>query len=381
MNPTAQVISMVKKQVSTGWLNKLIVSAYKVAGFLILAMIMLGLTSYIVGFTFFLVSRSWLSPTILSPSDEKVIKLGAQLAQESSLRDKLAAERRDVVGRLGHERQVIRVEEEFQRSFSLAMRAELTDRRAQRDRLARLVSDHQATKEEILRSSQAYSGMSRERLGELFEARLIDEDGLLSGSYELAQIAHSSLSLKEKTADLDTRIATLRRQVASLDAAASAISPAGIGYAGELSYEVLRLKREFDASVVEVERARDSEKAIEENLVAMDGTLARYDRIIQSIQSSPYLQAAEKDLTIAFAPYSNMKNVLRGSSVHRCLLIFVWCEQVGEVAEVLQGEVHGNHPAPGQGPTRGQMVRLHLRDGSAAQETLLHVGRAPLFFF
>ena len=55
-------------------LRKLIVSSYKVAGFVILLGILTGLASYVVMTLFYYGSSSWMAPVILSPGDRRVLE-------------------------------------------------------------------------------------------------------------------------------------------------------------------------------------------------------------------------------------------------------------------------------------------------------------------
>ncbi len=366
------------KQMGAMQLNKLIVSAYKVMGFAILTTILVGLGSYLVVNVFYLANRSWVAPAIISPVDERVLQLNAQLAQESSLRDKLMADRLDMMARLNDANRVVATEEAFQHSFALAMQADLADRKSELAKFQSLIGTYNNTQREVFRSSEAYSGMSRGRMQELFGAHVIDQDAFINGQYQLAQIGNANLSLAEKNAEVSTRVNDLKRTVSSLQLTTMSIGADGAKVKDSaLSYEILRIKHEFDKSVLEAKKAEDSADGYKQSIVAIDATLARYDRVLKNIQDSPYMKAAEHNLTVAFVPYDNIGNVEKGKPIYGCSLGIVWCHKIGTVAELLEGEVLGKHPLHNQ-EIRGVFVEMQLEDPKWAEETVLHIGHAPL---
>ena len=366
------------KKIDAMQLNKLIVSAYKVMGFAILTTILLGLISYLGINVFYLVSRSWIAPAIISPVDERVLQLNAQLAQEMSLRDKLMADRLDMMARLNDSNRIVATEEAFQHSFALAMQADLADRKAELAKFQGLIGTYNSTQSEVFRSSEAFSGMSRGRMQELMSAHVIDQDAFLQGQYQLAQMAGSNLGLAVKNAEIDSRVTDLKRQVSSLDATIQGIgNDKDKAKDAAFSYEILRIKHEFDKSVLDAKKAEDQADGYKQAIVSIDNTLSRYDRILKNIQDSPYMKAAEHNLTVAFVPYDNIGNVEKGKTVYGCSLGLFWCHKIGTIAELLTGEVMGKHPLHNQ-EIRGVFVEMQLEDPKWAEETVLHVGHAPL---
>src|SRR5438132_13341983 len=81
-------------------LNTVAVNAYKAVGLVVLGAILAGLLSYLTMQGFFVFSRRWIAPTILSPTDERVLRLSVQLAEQSANRDRLLGERREPQTRL-----------------------------------------------------------------------------------------------------------------------------------------------------------------------------------------------------------------------------------------------------------------------------------------
>jgi len=359
--------------------NSFIVSAYKAGGFVILAGILTGMASYLSTSVFYLVDRSWIEPAILSPTDERVLKITSEIADESSRRDRLLFERRELAVRLAHERRVVVSEQAFQESVVGALQGDIGARRADLARIRRLSAAHAAARKEIVRARAAYADLSRERLGQLFAARIIDQDGLVNGSYQLAQIAHSSLMLDESDANLDVRLRALSREVASLSSLASLLAAGGDGPAPELSYEVVRIKQVHDKSVLESERARAAGEALEQNIGALDASIVEHEGVIAALKSSPYLRAAAHEITIAFVPYDNVENVSSGVPVYGCLVGFLWCEKVGSVTGVLDGEARGRHPIRSV-ELRGQLVTLDVDGAAWSRRAILYAGKKPLLF-
>ena len=61
-------------------------------GFGILSIIVVVLVGYITTSAFYFVSDSWIVPMAVSPTDEKVLALQAQLAEQENVRDRIADE-------------------------------------------------------------------------------------------------------------------------------------------------------------------------------------------------------------------------------------------------------------------------------------------------
>jgi hypothetical protein len=358
-------------------LNKLVVSVYKLAGFGVLTVILLGLGSYLAINAFYFVSSSWVVPTVLSPTDDHVMQLDAMGSQESAARGGLVTKRLELTSQLKAAERAVVVEESFQEAFRTAMSTDLADRKTELAKLRALLATYVATKRDIAKSNGAFSGMERGNLESQFQAHVIDQEQMLAGNLQLAQIAGTTLSLDEKNVEIDTRIAALQREVASLEAAGNATSARG-RVSLQLSYDVLHIKREFDDSVLASEKARDDAEALRDSITTLDGIIAEHDRLLATIKHSPYEMAADRNLTIAFVPYDNKANATLGTAVYGCAYSIVWCKRVGTVAEVIDGEVVAKHPLHNK-DLRGVMVRLSLDDARWIEKPVLHVGGRPLF--
>jgi hypothetical protein len=349
-------------------LNRLVVSAYKAVGFVILGTILLGLASFIFTNLFYMVNASWMTPLELSSTDPRVLQLDAQRAAAKAARDALAQQRLELVARTQDAKRVVASEETFQRSFGDAMKASLADQSAQLAGFQRLVSDLEKTRREVTATNKEYAALSADELKKQYDAHLIDVDQRTKGGYELAQIAGANLALHQRNVEVDARITELRRAVRSLK---------GAGSSGTMSYDVLHMRHEYDQSVLASQKAADEASALEKSVAMLDKTIADYDGQLTRIEKAPYLLAADASVSTAFVPYDNVEAVKLGDDVYACAVSVIACKKIGRVAELLEGEVVGKHPLHNR-EMRGVLVRLQLDDADAVQKPVLHLHRAPL---
>ena len=339
--------------------QKYVVSTYRLLGFVILTVIVLVLVSYIVTSIFYMMSDSWVQPMVVSPTDEKVLTLKSQLAEQSNLRDKVALE-------LQHTERYIADQQEFQAEFIKAVQADLAERKTTLKRLRRLADGYAGARTQVTRSNRAFAKQSKKQLRQEYAAGLIDRNAMLQGSFQLAQITNSNMSLAERQTEFETRAREIDAEAHALEAILSEQQADGV-----LSYEILKVKQEYDSSRLETKKALEAREALK-------ASLARYDAIIGSIQESPFLRAADHSANVAFVPYANLDDVEPGAPVYACALEFFACSEVGKVIEVLPGEVAGKHPMRDKS-LRGQMVELELDDHDAVAKNVLFVGSKPLF--
>jgi hypothetical protein len=349
-----------KKRLNQAQLNKWVVSTYKLIGFSVLTLIVLGLVSYLASNLFYWWSTSWIEPTVIAATDEHVMQLSTKLAEVASTRDKLAADLQDAD-------RVIAMQQEFLANAQQALSDELSDRQNELRRLAELNRRYASTRAQIHNASHLYTGMSRRRLAAEYDARLIDRSGAVTGAFQLSQIAQGDLSLDEKGVELDKRTAELTRDTQALSAL-KAQTPAG----GKRSFEVLRILADLKRAQVELAKAVDSRKVLA-------ASLARYEKMVKDLQDSPYLRAVEKKATIAFVPYENLDHVKAGTPLYSCWTGLFFCHKAGTVVDVLSGEMTVKHPLHNQ-MMRGQSVQVQLTDPRAAERNVLFAGGRPILF-
>jgi hypothetical protein len=357
--------------------SSFIISAYKLAGIAALVSILSGLAGYIGKNLFFLVDETWISPTVISPHDERVLQLNAQYAQQSSLREKLAAERYELSARRADALRTADSQCRFQAGYWRALEEDRKAKVKTLGKLEHLQARYAGSKSRIVGSNEVFSAFSRNRLESLAAAHLLENDGVISGQFQLSQIEHSNLTLDEKEVMLGNQKDAIGREVDALHRVLD--ERKAFGVAGALSYETLRLEQEYEKSMLERYKASDIGEALDRAIEAADATLARYDRLLQGIKESPYMRAAQHSLTIAAVPYENASTAKAGAPLYACRIGFLLCSKVGHVVESIEGEVPVRHPLHSQF-LRGQLVQLELTDPSAIERQVLFAGRPPLFF-
>jgi hypothetical protein len=341
-------------------LSKLVVTTYRGLGFLILTLVVAILVSYIGTSIFYFVNSSWVQPMVVSPTDERVLQLNTKLAEQASARDRLVAE-------LNHTERFIAVQEAFQAEYGKAVESDLAERKASLERVRKLADTYAGARREIQRSNSAFAAHSRSKMEEEYSAGLIDRDDFLSGNHRIAQMQHSNLSLVERQAEFESRAASLTAEARALDAALAR----GSKQRG-LSYEVLRIKQDYELSLLETQKARETRDALA-------ASIERYEGMLEGIRQSPYLRAAEQRATVAFVPYDNLSSAQPGTVLYGCELEMLRCRPVGKILDVLPGEVTHKHPHR-EKLLRGQLMQLELDEPGAAERNVLFAGKAPLLF-
>ena len=353
-----------RPKVSAQDAQRWVISAYRLLGFSILTIIVVVLVGYITTTAFFYVSDSWVVPMAVTPNDEKVVSLQAQLSTQQDQRDRIADE-------LNQAERAIVAQQTFQAEFEKAIRGDLAARRATLEKWRNLASTAAGTRAAIQSQNAAYAGAARKRMKAEYAAGLIDRNGMLSGKFQLAQISSSNLSLAERQAEYETRAAELEATARSLDAIlTNTDDDSEIG----LSYEVLQIKQQYETSRLELAKAVEMRNSLK-------ASLERQDKVVKALEGSAYLRAINDEATVAFVPYGNLADVKKGEPLYKCKLTMVICFRVGEVLDVIPGEVQFRHPHRDKN-LRGQLVEMKLAEGDAdaAMEEHLFVGGKPFLF-
>jgi hypothetical protein len=352
----------------------LVVSVYRLLSIAILSAILIGLASYLALTLFYFFNQSWIEPRIISPTDAQVLALNGQLSQGTLVREQLAAQRIDLLVKLRDATRKATDSNQFQKDVKL------TAKQAVNDNLGKLASvqdvdrSFKSAAPQILESDKSFASNALAEADKLYQAHLISEEEWINRKAQIAQLGVSALSLLRSSAELDSEKNLLRREI---DSYSTLVAP-GASKDG-LNSDVLQAKRQLNSSQLDEASAKDLADALYQELSMTDDAIARQDRLLLSIHNIPYLRAAEQKLTIGFVPYSNAGRTSSGTPIYGCTLGVLFCRKVGQVEEVLDGEVVDKHPFFNK-ELRGLLVRVDFKDTKWDRAQVLFLGKAPLFF-
>lgn len=336
--------------------NKMVVSTYKVVGFAVLSVIALALVSYLGANVFYWFSTSWIEPTVIAPTDDRVLALSTQLLQQSSARDKVAADLADA-------ERVAKMDQEYVDAARKALADELADRKSELTRLMAINKSFASTRAEVASSGRAFSAMSKRRLAAEYSSHFIDRETAMTGALQLSQLAQGNLNMAEKEVELYKRRAELSRETEALGAAV------GAKPAARHSIEVLKIVADVKRAELELAKARDNEGVLKKSL-------ERYDHMVKTLSDAPFLRAVDGKDSIAFVPYDNIDRVKAGAPIYGCWIGPMFCKRVGSVVALLPGEMAYKHPLHNS-QLRGQPVQIQLTDVRDAERKVLFVGGRP----
>jgi hypothetical protein len=192
------------------------------------------------------------------------------------------------------------------------------------------------------------------------------EAGLISRS----EYVHQDQALNEmRLAMLDNGRATVRGESAREEStlAEQALARSDAPQTPELVNRQEQLIR-VDLEIVRLDSERRAKGAERD---ALAERIAQIDEMVEQIEERPLFQAMDKDLELAFVPYTQLQGMTAGAEVYDCLWGVVFCRSVGSVSARVPGEVV--QPDPWGSSTRGEYVVLDLKDHGAAHAKTLRI--------
>jgi hypothetical protein len=321
-----------------------------------------GVTSALAygGYSLYACARdSFAVPTILSPSSDVVAATTLKLGELHVERVRAVAEIEGIDADLAGAEQAVTRLQELKRTSSDA-----------KHWTTRMTSSRATLSAEELHALESQKRVIVDMLAEQRDltsrAQKDVEAGLISrGEFAKQQQALSQVQL----ALLDNTRAMSRGQsaLAETQLAQQALAADSAPQMPELVNRQEQMIR-VDLEIVRIEAERRAKTAERDALVER---VAQVDEMVQQIEERPLFQALERDLELAFIPYTQLPGVAPGAEVYDCLWGLIWCEAVGTVSQMVPGEVVQADPWGSQ--VRGEYVVLDLTDHTAARAKTLRI--------
>ncbi len=128
--------------------------------------------------------------------------------------------------------------------------------------------------------------------------------------------------------------------------------------------QLVRIK--CDTLKLEAERrAKTSERR------HIEDELSKIDELLGQLNQRPIFRAIDASTNVVFIPYSQLDGIANGAKIYECVAGLFACTAVGQLTELLPGEVIV--PDPWGSPARGRYAVIQLDDQHAAQSKTLRV--------
>lgn len=305
---------------------------------------------------------SFVAPAILSPDSDFVLANKLKLSEFVEERARAAAEMEGIDAQVAADDQGI---------------ARLSELRKQVDKAVRWTSEVTAEKASagaaelrtLAREKEVMAAMIDKQKELTAKARVEEQAGIISqtdfakqaqalSQFELSLIDNERATLQSEAALRETTL----EQRALTATGDSPLTPEMMTRAEQtIRVELESLKLEAD------KRAKLAEKG------ALAERIARIDELEAELKNRPIYRAIERNLEVAFVPYTQIEGIEAGAGTYSCLWGLLFCKQVGTVSEIVPGELV--LPDPWGAPARGQYVVLDLWDHDSAKAKTLRVRR------
>jgi cell shape-determining protein MreC len=358
-------------------LNGGFISIYKMAGFLMLGAIVFAMVAYLITAGFYIVSRSWVVPTVLSPSSERVMTahfqyLG-QLEQLHRQETDLASERREL--------ELVRTHREryatYADNLATSLKSEVKKFEMELGSIRKFLARNPSG------TSKKTAVNVRRDLGQLqqqYSNQLISEEEYTKALLDASRLSKSQFDEGRFLVELKERAQALARIIAE------SVQPDG---KTDLSHFVASVFATGDLQLIEKyqvylstanrqEELIAREEQIESRIKSLETGITQLRESLKRIEENPDVRAASRVIYTAFVPYENLKNVKVAGSVYGCYLHFLACTKVGRVKSQFASEALGRHPMSNR-ELRGQVIELEFMLPRWAESKILFVGRPPLF--
>src|ERR1700722_3248492 len=338
-------------------INRSVLTLYRVFAIVSLYAVLAGVRVFGLGSAFYVGSKTWVAPVILSQGDKETLDLTSKTLATQNIVDDLNLDMGKLEETVAEARSHKAKLEKLLPAIDEAIAQENRHKRETGPVLANL--DKQKNVDDT---------RTQGALIKLADVDATIDKELAAGLITKSDATQATMLLVKSNGDLtDSRIATtLLKDTIWEKTLPSTTYLDTLHKKAELESEIACLGIVIDTAQKEI--------ATEQSQIAkLEGALAL-------VKQTPLWAAMQGARTnVALVPYDNQSVANQGAPVFDCYLSFVACRQVGDIKATFGGEQHTPHPIF-KTDLRGFLVQLELTDPDSAKSKTLFVGSKPLLF-
>ncbi|RYH61836.1 MAG: hypothetical protein EON54_09840, partial [Alcaligenaceae bacterium] len=328
--------------------QRIIVAAYRYLAIGLLGTVLSTALAYAGITLFYVANESWAAPVVISRTNEKILRLTAEVFRTQQAADGLDSAWQALARETKALKEQARV---IERLVASAENAASQQKQADQ-RLSRKV-------EQLGIDKQLDIAMTRKVLADVAALeRTIDRDlqaGLMTRD-DAVRMRATLNSYKTSATDSAATGVALERQLSELQRSATTLAggPAQLPQALEVLARTATYRMQLENLRLKVQQ-----NTLEASNKQREAAQLR--EIIATLSDSPYFRATQSEtpLSFAFVPYDNESITQPGQPVFNCFFHVIVCSHVGTVKRVHHDEERAQHPLF-KLETRGFLVELEL---------------------
>jgi len=316
-------------------LKKLYLTAYRAVGFGVLAAGLATMVSWGILMLFFMFSTSWVAPTVLSPTSDKMLQFNT-----------------------GYQSAVQNLET-----------LKVTMRQAERDleyARANARTLHGA-KKDLVTSIDGVAKVNENKVTDLHATSILIQ--------KLQEIEKQNLESRQRGLITNEEAIQAAAQVQSLVNANTDNAISFFSNHGLVLTQAIQLAQQ-------IAQADNDVKTKEDTLQAAQLTERMAENVVSTLEATAYAHAQRGGANLAFLPYDNIKIAKIGAPVYDCYLMIIACHRVGTIKHIYHDEQLVDFPLFNvrlSRTVRGIFVDMDMTHPEYMGSTVMFIGKPLLF--
>jgi hypothetical protein len=336
--------------------NKVILLLYRAFALVTLYGILALVLGYAVYMGFYAMNTSWVAPTIISPTNDKILDLTSKIVTSEQTLAVLTVDRDHQMSSLGEMKGTVTALQALDSKFQVAIAEQSKSNKVDGPELSQLDN---RKKIDNTKTSEVVAQLA------IVEAQ-VDKD-LKNGLITKVDAASAKATINQaRTTATDSEITEVMLRDSMRQKTSTHFN----------TVDALAKEAELKGNIVQLQiLIHTGEMQLTSDLVQ----IKQLESAIALAQDSPYFLATKGKVQFAFVPYANASNAKVGAKVYDCYLSFIACRYVGTVVRVFNDEEVINHPVF-KTAIRGTLTQLDLKDPEAGKDATLFFGHKPFLF-